>query len=387
MESLRGRFRVPKSHFARGLILQKPFLSSRTAITAIVLVISVLSITYPLGFSTAVVHGTRPRVPGLRAGTSLNWSGYAVTAATGSVTDVKASWVVPAVTCSSTNTVEQTGTDSDCQNGNPTYYAWYEFYPQPSFIITGLAIHVGDIISAEVSSSGKSFTVTLNDLTSGGSYSSSANVASAKRSSAEWIAEAPSSGGSILPLSDFSTASFGLDNTGVGSTNYATISGTTGPIGSFGSSVQEITMVSSSGGTEAQPSALSTDGTSFSVAWVGSSTTTTTSSSSTVSNGASLTVAVSMNQASYSQNSWAYITVTVTNSATGTPVSGASVTITVTAPNGASSSGSGTANSNGSVTFKFRISPNATLGTYSVSALASAAGYNSGSGTTTFVVN
>ena len=26
-------------------------------------------------------------------------------------------------------TVEQTGTDSDCNGGSPVYYAWYEFYP------------------------------------------------------------------------------------------------------------------------------------------------------------------------------------------------------------------------------------------------------------------
>src|SRR5262245_38418315 len=75
-----------------------------------------------------------------RFATSSNWSGYAVTGAPGSVTDVQGSWVVPAVTCSggpnqyaaiwvgidgfNSNTVEQTGTDSDCQNGTPTYYAW-----------------------------------------------------------------------------------------------------------------------------------------------------------------------------------------------------------------------------------------------------------------------
>src|ERR1035437_4462946 len=77
--------------------------------------------------------------------TSGNWGGYAVTGTKGSVTDVKASWVVPAIVgnCPSTNqyssfwvgidgyssnTVEQIGTDSDCVNSKPVYYAWYEFY-------------------------------------------------------------------------------------------------------------------------------------------------------------------------------------------------------------------------------------------------------------------
>jgi len=219
---------------------------------------------------------------------STNWSGYAVTGSTGSVTDAKGSWIVPAIqgACSATNqyssfwvgidgynsgTVEQTGTDSDCQNSVPTYYAWYEFYPHPSFIFSGLTIHPGDKISAEAHFSGRSFIVTITDTTTGQSASKSARVNSAQRSSAEWIAEAPSSSGGVLPLADFGTASLGTDNTGIASTCYATISGTTGPIGSFNTAnIHQITMVTSGGATKASPSALSSDGTSFTVKWVSS---------------------------------------------------------------------------------------------------------------------
>ena len=223
--------------------------------------------------------------PRIRVGTSssTNWSGYAVTGSAGSVSDVKGSWVVPAIqgTCPSTNqyasfwvgidgyssnTVEQTGTDSDCQNGKAAYYAWYEFYPKASFTITSFTIKSGDTISAEVIYSSGKFTVTIKDTTTGKSFSTSAKVNNAKRSSAEWIAEAPYSGG-ILPLADFGTVSFGSDNTGVASTCYATVGGVTGPIGSFGSSVQTITMVSQSSATKAQPSGLSSDGTSFTITW------------------------------------------------------------------------------------------------------------------------
>ena len=147
---------------------------------------------------------------------STNWSGYAVTGPSGSVSDAKGSWTVPAIqgSCPSTNqyssfwvgidgfssgTVEQTGTDSDCQNGAPTYYAWYEFYPHPAFLINGLTITPGDHITAEASFSGRSFTVTITDTTTHHSFSTSARVHSAQRSSAEWIAEAPSSSGGILP--------------------------------------------------------------------------------------------------------------------------------------------------------------------------------------------
>jgi hypothetical protein len=58
-----------------------------------------------------------------------------------------------------------------------------------------------------------------------------------------------------------------LDNTAVTGTCYATVSGVNGQISSFGSAVQQITMVTSRGVTKASPSALSTDGTSFSAEW------------------------------------------------------------------------------------------------------------------------
>ena len=208
---------------------------------------------------------------------STNWSGYAVTGSSGSVSIAKGSWTVPPIqgSCPSTNqyssfwvgidgfnsgTVEQTGTDSDCQNGAPTYYAWFEFYPHPSFLINGMTITPGDHITAQASFSGRSFTVTITDTTTGASFSTSSRVRSAQRSSAEWIAEAPSSSGGVLPLADFGTVSFSADT--------ATLNGGTGTIGSFGSNVQVITMVSNSGAVKAQPSSLSgTNGDSFSVTW------------------------------------------------------------------------------------------------------------------------
>lgn len=227
--------------------------------------------------------------------TSENWSGYAVTGA--NVTDAKGSWVVPAVTCPaaapssprsrnqgsqqdlysafwvgidgySSNTVEQTGTDSDCDNGTPQYYAWFEFYPHPSYEVNNFPVKPGDLISAEVSynSTTNVFTVTLADKTSGKSFSTSTSVSSAARTSAEWIAEAPSSGSSVLSLADFGSVEFGDDYTGVTGSCGATINGATGPIGSIGTNTS-ITMVSSKGANEAVTGPLSTDGTSFVVAW------------------------------------------------------------------------------------------------------------------------
>jgi len=213
---------------------------------------------------------------------SENWSGYAVTGS--SFTVAKGSWIVPSVNCGKTpntysafwvgidgyssNTVEQTGTASDCNGSSPQYYAWYEFYPAGSVLIGSVPVSPGNTISASVTYSGGKFTTTITNETTGKSYSKSAAVSGAKRSSAEWIAEAPccTRSGGILPLADFGTSYFGQDYTNISDTNDATDSTTSGPIGDF-SAVEKIIMVSSKGADEAVPSSLSSDGTSFDVVW------------------------------------------------------------------------------------------------------------------------
>jgi hypothetical protein len=213
---------------------------------------------------------------------STNWSGYAVTGSTGSVTSVSGSWIVPTATGSgrttayssfwvgidgySSSTVEQTGTDSDVQRGRAVYYAWYEFYPNPMYQIS-MTVKPGDAMTASVTYSGGLFTASITDKTTGATFSTSATVSGAARSSAEWIAEAPSSYRGVLPLANFGTVQFGYDYTAISGTCYATIGGTSGAIGSFGSSVQQITMVTSGGTVKALPSALTSDGTSFTVTW------------------------------------------------------------------------------------------------------------------------
>jgi hypothetical protein len=89
-------------------------------------------------------------------------------------------------------------------------------------------------------------------------------VPNAKRNSAEWIAEAPSNAKNILPLSQFGSVFFGKYYTGVAKTNFATVGGTTGAIGSF-SKVSQIVMVKQDGAIKALPSPLSSDGASFAV--------------------------------------------------------------------------------------------------------------------------
>src|SRR5579884_1141637 len=165
----------------------------------------------------AATHQSEPRLLLHNAGrnsTSTNWSGYANTG--GRFTDVKGSWTQPSATCSAgqtayssfwvgidgdtTNTVEQTGTDADCSSGTPTYYAWYEMYPKFPVNLS-YTVRPGDSITAEVSTNGSgSFTLTISDATQHWSYTTKQSSRKAKLGSAEWIAEAPSGSGGVLPL-------------------------------------------------------------------------------------------------------------------------------------------------------------------------------------------
>lgn len=218
--------------------------------------------------------------------TSSNWSGYAITG-TG-FTFAKASWIVPAAVCSgvtknqyaafwvgidgyNSSSVEHIGTDSDCEGPTPNYYAWYEFYPNPSFEIVSLPVSPGNIITASVAYTSNGFTVTIANRTMGTGFTRTHSVPSAQRTSAEWIVEAPccTAGGGMLPLSDFGTGVFGRDYTNFANTNYAISSSNTGPIGSFGAvNIEQIAKTGSGSSPQTSTcSALSSDGTSFSCTW------------------------------------------------------------------------------------------------------------------------
>lgn len=246
---------------------------------SLILATSVLAIGKPRDVDTnsnvptAQTHAPRIR---LKNSTSLNWAGYAVETnltnpQNNAVTDVKGSWVVPNLTCGPTNTysaswvgidgysdnsVEQTGTEQDCISGQPRYSAWYEMYPKPSFRVN-LPIKAGDTISAEVQYIGNKFTLTLTNLTTGKTFTTT-QKSNAQRQSAEWITEAPWSG-STLPLANFGTMNFNGAQ--------ATLNGRQGAIIDSNWQFDAITMTTSSGTVKAAPSALSPDGRSFGITW------------------------------------------------------------------------------------------------------------------------
>jgi hypothetical protein len=245
------------------------------------------------GGSTHTVRA--PRIRGASDSSSTNWSGYAVTG--GTFTDVKGSWKEPSVSCPTatattvhgkngdsgqngvknakpsrsqpsyssfwvgldgdlSNTVEQTGTDSDCNGSTPQYYAWYEFYPAFPVNLPN-PVQPGDAMTGEVSVTGGNVTVTLSDATQGWSFTTTQPDKNYSLSSAEWIAEAPSSG-HVLPLADFGTVNFtAASATGNGVND--------GPISAF--NYDQITMVTTSGAAKATPSPLNKTGDGFSVTW------------------------------------------------------------------------------------------------------------------------
>jgi hypothetical protein len=201
----------------------------------------------------------------ITSSTSTNWSGYAVTG--GTYKTVSASWTEPSVSCSGTayssfwvgldgdtsSTVEQTGTDADCSGSTPQYYAWYEMYPKFPVNFSN-PVKPKDSMSASVTTTGSgSFTLTITDATQGWTQSVNARLKSAKLSSAEVIAEAPSGSGGVLPLANFGTVSF----SNAKANGSLLTSSTPG--------IDGITMVTSSGTVKAQPSSIGSG--SFSVTW------------------------------------------------------------------------------------------------------------------------
>jgi len=213
---------------------------------------------------------------------STNWSGYAAVTnlnspASNSVTKVSGSWTVPTVTGKtnayssmwigidgySSTSVEQIGTEQDTtKSGAPRYYAWWEMYPNPSILISGMTISPGDSITASVTYNGD-YLLQITDNTTHQSFSTTQS-ATAQRSSAEWIMEAPSSFSGILPLANFGTAGF--------SGAQATINGTAGAIDDASWQNTSIDMVKRSGSVIAHTLSLtdSANTSSFSVTFTGS---------------------------------------------------------------------------------------------------------------------
>jgi hypothetical protein len=195
----------------------------------------------PRHYSIQVLRRTNGRVARslLNQMVSTNWSGYvAAYFATGQTyTSAQGTWVVPTVTyfpdprfsaeysstwvgiggfCENTNctvadnSLLQLGTEQDASSTGTRYYAWYEALPSPIKKIP-ISISPGDTItvSLRLVSAGKknqSWMLRMEDITGAQTWSTTLNYKSSQLS-AEWIEEAPSSSGGILPLAAYGPTS------------------------------------------------------------------------------------------------------------------------------------------------------------------------------------
>jgi hypothetical protein len=223
------------------------------------------------GLSGAGAAAARPRHPyafPVVHGTSSHWSGYAAAGRSGTFTSVTATWTQPAVSCSGVNsyaafwagldgyasrTVEQIGTEGDCVDGTPTYYAWFEMYPRLGYSIDALDVTPGHSYTASVTSPRfATYALRLTDNTTGSSYTTTQRFFG-QNASAEVIVEAPSTFRSVLPLADFGSVTFtGAQANGTALGNVPNL--------------DPITMVTRSG-SSATPSPLDATRQSFSVTY------------------------------------------------------------------------------------------------------------------------
>ena len=170
---------------------------------------------------SATARVQQGKIHKLTHSTSSNWAGWDTTG--GTYTSVSASWVQPTITCGrhetsyasfwigldgdGSNSVEQTGSEGDCNRGTPVYYSWYEFYPAYPVNYSN-TVRPGDHFSSTVTYSGGKYTLVLTDSTQNWSHTTTGSAPSGLNASAEVIAEAPSSNRGVLPLANFGTMNF-----------------------------------------------------------------------------------------------------------------------------------------------------------------------------------
>jgi hypothetical protein len=210
--------------------------------------------------------------------TSTNWSGYAVTPASGGITAVTSTFAVPtgglvppgfAATWAgiggfnSTDLI-QAGVAESSLPSLPVlgdqYFAWYELLPNAETQLTGCSgdasctVTPGDDVTVHIFQIGATeWTISVVDA---GHWTWTSNVSyQSSNSSAEWIHEAPTVEGLQSLLANTGTTSFGPTSTYVAGDQTLTIA------------QGNPTQIDLSPGlvNEATPSALASDGQSFNV--------------------------------------------------------------------------------------------------------------------------
>jgi hypothetical protein len=158
---------------------------------------------------------------------SSNWSGYALTTTSSSrYTGITANWTVPSARPSrkatysaawvgidgfNNSSLIQTGTEQDYYNGSAHYVAWWTTSAQ-GFAEQPIAkpVSASDPMTATISGTGTSWTITIADNSSSHAWSFTEGpiTYTGPGTSAEWIMEAPTVGGRIATLANYSTFVF-----------------------------------------------------------------------------------------------------------------------------------------------------------------------------------
>ncbi len=131
---------------------------------------------------------------------SGDWTVPAATAHTAGQAEASSDWIgigggcVDAGCTLTDSTLIQTGTEQDVDaTGAPSYSAWWELVPAPSISISNMTVSPGDHMHAsiaEVVNDADAWTITLQDVTKGESFSTTVPYPST-HATAEWIEETP----------------------------------------------------------------------------------------------------------------------------------------------------------------------------------------------------
>ena len=161
--------------------------------------------------------------------------------------------------------VEQDGTDSDCDQGVPTYYAWWELFPAaPVDLPSSDPVVPGDAMSAVVSVSGSTWTLWLHDASTVDppwTFTTTVGQSGLAKSSAEWIVERPElcdtdcSHATLTTLADF------------GSTGFSDATANGEPISSFHNTALQMASYPNESTLLALPGPLDSTGEAFSDDW------------------------------------------------------------------------------------------------------------------------
>jgi len=215
------------------------------------------------------------------SGRSTNWSGMVGILAGTRFTCVEATWVQPEVRCHGLGDqsaaywvglggydekgLVQIGTESICLGGLPVTRAWRQSLPRQRYTVgLGMDIRVGHKIHAQVRwLGGPRYRLTLVDLDSKESFTIDDTNSKIHRTSADWIAEAPTAGCPshcrIQKMPEFETFTF--------LSAWATVAGRRVPVDGTGFTHVKIAMETSGGAARAEVTSLASNGTSFKVRW------------------------------------------------------------------------------------------------------------------------